>query len=295
MASDKALAGSFFHLWLAQQAFVAIHRPAAESADSDLHWQAFAAGVLAPDIGFFPGGPQPFSDRVHREGSGDFVRQLYSSAQGEVEKAFAAGWALHIYTDALIHPWVNEQVAAFLQGRRTRAVHEDDLWHLRLEWGIDCFLLGRSDAHFLWRMKLLFPQRSVGPGLLAQVGRARYGEVADEVEIGRGSAALVKWIGLLPRIFLWTGQIQPNGSEPLAAKLGSLLRPCTEGTVGKWLDGRAAWKNVASVSRPWHPREDRRVRALGLGRKAVEDFCGGYSEAFAALPNFDLNSGEVIS
>ncbi|SVD90995.1 uncharacterized protein METZ01_LOCUS443849, partial [marine metagenome] len=56
------MAGSFFHLWLAEQALPMVF---ADGEPTDQMRAAFAAGAVGPDIGFFPGGPFAFSHRVH--------------------------------------------------------------------------------------------------------------------------------------------------------------------------------------------------------------------------------------
>lgn len=286
------MAGSFFHLWLARQAYAKIYKRPAEQ--SERCWGAFAAGVLAPDLGFFPGGPAPFSDRVHHERSGDFTRQLYRCANGEVEEAFAAGWALHIYTDSIFHPWVNSQVAALLKKRACTAEHAPDLWHLRLEWGIDCFLLGQNDVSYLWAANLYFPQRNSAGGLLSLVGRQFYPEAGDEAALEMGMAAVIKWSTLLPLIFLWTGQTRRHGHSGMAEWVGRGIRPLSQGVARRWMDQRPNWKNEASVGWPWHPSAEDLQRAFELGNEALFDFYSGYADAFNSLPNLDLDSGELV-
>ncbi len=288
------MAGSFFHLWLARQAFAKIYGRPGDLLGEGSCWGAFAAGVLAPDIGFFPGGPEQFSNRVHHEKSGDFTRQLYRYADGDIEEAFAAGWALHIYTDSIIHPWVNKQVAALLLTRSHIAAHAPDLWHLRLEWGIDCFLLGQSDVSYLWASQLHFPQRSSGDSQLALVGRRFYADDCDEAALAKGIEAVIKWSARLPRIFLWTGHTRRWGCNGTAERIGRRLRPLALYTIGSFLENSAKWKNEASVACPWHPTEQKRLHALELGNKALSNFYLGYDEAFSSLPNIDLDSGELI-
>ena len=250
---------------------------------------AFAAGSVGPDIGFFPGGPAVLSHRAHLERCGDFLRALTQEAASPDERAFAAGWGLHVYTDMAVHPWVEARVAALLrEGIRPAA---PDLWHLRLEWGIDCRLLASEGMNGLWSARLHFPRRAAGRSLLGEVGEAFYGRDADERLLERGGEATARWLQRIPKILWWGGHIRvarrPNPLCTLAfAHLGRKV-------LGDWLQHWVRFKDGAALARPLLPSDQAYEEALKLGESAVERFCQGFDEGFAQLGNPDLHTGEA--
>ena len=251
---------------------------------------AFAAGSVGPDIGFFPGGPAALSHRAHLEQCGNFLRALTQEAASESERAFAAGWGLHVYTDMAVHPWVEDCVAALLsEGTRPAA---PDLWHLRLEWGIDCRLLAGEGVEGLWNARLHFPRRADGRSLLGEVGEAFYGGDADERLLDRGEEATARWLQRIPKILWWGGHIRVVGRRPnplctLAfAHLGRKV-------LGDWLQHWARFKDGAALARPLLPSDQAYEKVIKLGESAVEKFCQGLDEGFAQLGNPDLYTGEV--
>ena len=287
------MAGSFFHLWLARQAFSKIDPPSQKSSADTLRWRAFQAGSLAPDLGFFPGGPRRLSERIHHENTGDFLRALREEAEDEIDSAFAAGWALHVYTDCAIHPWVNSRIETLFNEADRPAVPHRDLWHMRLEWGLDCHLLEQDQNRFLWEAVLEFPDNSSAPGPLARAAEKFYRENAGMDEISRGEEALKKWTRLLPRIFLWCGHTRPAFKLSFPA-LAPLVKLTTGRASGDWLATVDGWQNAAAVARPWRQNEAGLQRAMRLGEQALQAFEDGWSEGFASLPNLDLDSGEEI-
>ena len=281
------MAGSFYHLWLAERGF-----PLAfgNKGDTDELKAAFAAGSIGPDIGFFPGGPRIFSQRVHLERCGDFLRQLTRRATSDVERAFVAGWGLHVYTDMAVHPWVEASVDALL--RRGILPAHSDLWHMRLEWGVDCRLLAGESTALLWRPKVLFPRRGDGRSLLGDVGGDFYGGDAGEEALARGEVATARWLKRIPKILWWGGHIRVAGRIPnpimafVFARLGRKV-------VGEWLERWSYFGDGAALARPILPTDEAWSRVVGLGESALEWFCQGWQEGFAHLGNADLYRGEV--
>ncbi len=251
---------------------------------------AFAAGSIGPDIGFFPGGPAALSHRVHLERCGDFLRALSQGAARADERAFAAGWGLHVYADMAVHPWVEARVAALLRAGTRPTV--PDLWHMRLEWGIDCRLLASAGMDGLWRARLHFPRRADGRSLLGEVGRAFYGRDADERLLERGAAAATWWLQRIPKILWWGGHIRVAGRRPnplctLAfAYLGRKI-------LGDWLQHWVRFKDGAALARPLLASDQAYEQVVKLGESAVEQFCCGFDKGFAQLGNPDLYTGEA--
>ena len=281
------MAGSFFHLWLAERVFPLVFGDCAGEGELQA---AFAAGSVGPDIGFFPSGPAALSHRVHLERCGDFLRALTQEAASDSERAFAAGWGLHVYTDMAVHPWVENRVAALLREGIRPAV--PDLWHMRLEWGIDCRLLAGAGMDGLWNAPLHFPRRAAGRSLLGEVGEAFYGRDADESLLARGEEATARWLQRIPKILWWGGHIRvadrrPNFLCTLAfAHLGRKV-------LGDWLQHWVRFKDGAALARPLLPSDQVYEEVVGLGESAVERFRHGFDEDFAQLGNPDLYTGEA--
>ncbi len=106
---------------------------------SPLEQHAFIAGSWGPDLGVFPGTVPFLTDIAHYLGSGRLGRALWISAESRQERAFAAGWCLHVMADALIHPLINEGCGERIWGDRSRPCSwgESAAWHQRVEIGLD--------------------------------------------------------------------------------------------------------------------------------------------------------------
>ena len=281
------MAGSFFHLRLAERALPMVFTA---SEITDEVKAAFAAGAVGPDIGFFPGGPFAFSHRVHLERCGDFLRHLCEKAQNDEERAFAAGWGLHVYTDMAVHPWVEANVSQILDQGNKPAI--SDLWHMRLEWGIDCRFLAQEGVESLWEAQIHFPRRGDGSSLLGEVGTIFYGADADEDLLQQGALATARWLLRIPKILWWTGHTQRRGRKPnpwcvlLFTRFGRKV-------VGDWLELWPYFKDAAALARPLMPSQESWQRVSALGDEALIDFCRGWQEGFGQLGNLDLYRGEV--
>ena len=282
------MAGSFYHMWAARQAWDGIFPGLPPRGRG---WAAYLAGTIAPDLGFFPGGPQRFSQRLHHEHSGDFIRALQAGARDDRETAFAAGWALHIYMDVALHPWVNTWVDQRLAqvGQEGRAAR--DTWHMRLEWGIDCHLLNLADAAFLWAVELHFPPRASGTDLLAEVGQDFFGSDAAPKPLSQGAAAARRWLYRLPRIFLALGHTYPSSCSWPLRWWGRAARPMLGPICGRILEGGRGSPSSASVARPWRPDRRQLQEGLQLGQGALAAYRSGWREGFGRLGNPDLDTG----
>ncbi|NKB70256.1 MAG: hypothetical protein GKR89_24560 [Candidatus Latescibacteria bacterium] len=282
------MAGSFYHIWAARQVWVD-RFPGQPAQGPD--WSAFVAGTLAPDLGFFPGGPARFSQRLHHESSGDFIRALQAQAQGSSERAFAAGWALHIYLDVALHPWVNNWVdhRPNVAVGTTKAVR--DMWHMRLEWGIDCHLLQQQEGAFLWTVEPYFPPRQGEHDLLAKVGQDFFATDAAPPLLDRGAASTRRWVRLLPRIFTALGHTRPHRCNWPLRSWTAAARPLLGPFFGRLLEGGRGSPSSASVAWPWRPDQVQLREGLQLGQQALKAYRAGWQEAFAGLANLDLDTG----
>ena len=284
------MAGTFFHFWLAQRAYREVFPKDVTQSEKQA---AFFAGSVAPDLGFFPGGPRCFSERLHHEQTGDFLRALRDGAQDDVEWAFVSGWALHLYTDIALHPWVNSRVDALLENISGRFSQRRDLWHMRLENGIDCDLLSRDELGFLWDVDIHFPQRQGGSGVLLQIGKIFFGGDVQGDQLRQGMESQKKWIRRLPRIFLWTGNTRPASPRWGIYPVGRLVKPLVGKMLGDWIGSAQRWENVAAVARPLCPKSANLSEAEKLGIEALYAFKAGFFERFNSFENLDLDSGKL--
>ncbi len=278
------MAGSFLHLHLALGAFSTAFGLRPEAGSIEL--PAFLAGSLAPDVGFFPGGPAAFSHRVHHELTGDFVRRLLSEARCPAEEAFVAGWALHIETDAGTHPLIN-RLAAALSGQPLGAARQD-LWHKRIEWGLDCRILGATGYQPpLWQQPLQVPV-----DLLIRSADALYGVDTDLLHLRRGLSGLADWIRRLAMVLFWSGSAARGMTGQLPSKPG--VTPSVARMLARRLEGVCYVEDLVAILTPEFPADEFTLQALDATEAAVASFQRGWAERFVNILNRDLDSGQVI-
>ena len=284
------MAGSIYHLWLARRIFPRAFAEASGNLSTQA-LSAFQAGSVAPDIGFFPGGPNRLSHRIHHEKTGDFARHLLAEARTDAEEAFAAGWALHLYTDIHIHPLINDQVDLVARSNPGVA-RRSDLWHKRLEWGIDCLILERSQRAE-WMVTMEMPLREEDDCQLTVAGRDYFERDADQNSICCGWDSLARWVGRMPNIFLWTGSAKPAGFSRIAAAGGRLVRPVSR-LLGSTLAPFEVLENAVGLVNPLLPDAGLMAAALKRGEDAVSSFAAGWQSRFNDLDNLDLDTGQPI-
>ena len=283
------MAGSLFHLWLARRAFPALAK--GNRKEDALLLTAFQAGSVAPDIGFFPGGPRRLSHRIHHERTGDFARHLLALSRTPAEEAFAAGWALHLYTDIRIHPLINEEVALAAAGSGALS-GRSDLWHKSLEWGLDCHVLEKSSAAE-WVVKIDMPVRPGEECQLTGAAREYFPSEADDEVICRGWRSLASWVGRMPSIFKWAGSAKPVGHSPAAGLAGRISAPFYRAMSGL-LAPVEFFENAVGLVNPKRPREEATNRMMARGRAALSDLADAWPKRFAGLANLDLDTGRPI-
>ncbi len=282
--------GPFFHLWLADKVYPEFIKVANLEKHRDNLRPCFSAGAMAPDIGFYPGGPNNFSKTIHNRGrTGVFLRTLADEALSVEEEIFAAGWALHVYADLAIHPMVDRAVKNFYrEADRSQLM----LWHMRLEWGMDCAILESAEVGGLWQPSFLFPKRKDDDILTLAANSVYPTAVFFQDDIQRGYDSIVKWSKIIPRIFLWSGQVSfmVNGSEHWPG-LDIFLR---RGAAGLgWLLKGLGYDTAAAV---FSPRRDYELltQAFQSADRAVKSFFDGYRNNFALLGDEPFGSVYAI-
>ena len=170
--------------------------------------------------------------------------------------------------DRLIHPWVDRKAALLLEKARKGDL---DLWHMRVEWGVDCRLLERRDLDFLWNPPLRFPsdRRILRPSSDSGAGSGK-----APVPLIRNKASMVRWVRWLPWILLWAGKIRP-GHRKAVPGLSAFVDRTTRKLLGEWLAGAARCRLPAVLAAPCFPSDREMEEVLGLGRKGVKDFLSG--------------------
>lgn len=126
------------HLLLARDV---LERAARDGQHSWLcsHRDSFIAGGWGPDLGVFPGTVPLLTDCAHYILSGQLGRKMWQVAHTDAERAFAAGWCLHILADAMLHPLINAAAGEAVHGDRNQRCTWGDspAWHQRIEIGLD--------------------------------------------------------------------------------------------------------------------------------------------------------------
>ena len=121
---------------------------------------AFLHGALAPDMGFFPGAPQPLSDLVHEAGSSRMLRALLERADTPIQRAYAWGWLTHVLADVLIHPIVNAGADELAEARGVTEAADWLVAHVQIEVGLDAMLL-RQGVHRRLRLEPALDEDSI--------------------------------------------------------------------------------------------------------------------------------------
>jgi hypothetical protein len=294
------VAGTYLHLFLAREG---LRRLAAETdlihgtgegeADVDGHGALaanFYAGVLGPDIGYFPHGPRALSDAIHQYHTADLVRSLHEQAASPAEIAFAAGWALHVYTDLAVHPEI-EQRAATLQAADPLPLGTDS-WHKRIEWGLDCQTLEETSIR-LWDSPLDFLMNDQTSGVLGRAAGKWFGPLLDKPALAAGARSTHSWVRRLAPILLWTGGCRRADRSGLCRMTAAILRPLLR-PLAAMRSAASRRDDAAAILGPLRDDEQwlRHLRQLAVA--SVDDFIVGWSQAHGQLENRHLSSGKLI-
>lgn len=262
------MAGCFLHLHLALRAYPAAFGQPVAAAPPTL--AAFLAGTLAPDAGYYPGGPAALSALVHHGRNGALTRSLLAASQSDEERAFTGGWALHIEADTFIHPLVNAEAARLKPAEFAR---RPDLWHKRLEWGMDRRLLDATEqGPPLWSWPVTCPS---APALLARATAGLEGATDDPAALEQGMEGLQPWVHRIVRLLR---------SGPLRRFLARQLE--------RWPPPA---EDVASLWDPILPDDEVTLDLLRAGDRAVALFQRGWTDGFADMHDRDLDTGEALT
>jgi hypothetical protein len=200
-----------------------------------------------------------------------------------------------VVTDQIVHGWVDEQVRGLFAAPDAPRDGDRELWHMRLEWAIDCQLLARPESRPLWWPRLAFPARPGGDRLLATVSRRGAGTRVYPKTLASAERTAQRWLCCLPWLLYHCGKVRPvgwRGTYPWAGLLDRL----TQVHLGDRWAGRPHRRTAAAVARPWTPAlldpgliQSHTQRCLaafrvheGSGFAAFSGAAGGETEMVAA-------------
>lgn len=129
--------GTFTHLYLAGK-FLSSN----QKIISQENYSHFLFGSIFPDIGYFLGNNPLISNLSHYVGSSLFPKKVHEFSESEEWKAFSLGWLLHVHTDIVGHPFVNQMAAKIVESNKKEITYEEDiLLHARVENSLDRLVL----------------------------------------------------------------------------------------------------------------------------------------------------------
>jgi len=116
----------------------------------DAHAHAYG-GAVAPDMGYYPGGSEFFTNLVHYVRSGDMVNALLDEAVNRNQLAFALGFLSHYNADHYGHPLATNKAVALVYPKIKRrfgnnvTYADDHLSHIRMEFGFDVLQVAKGN------------------------------------------------------------------------------------------------------------------------------------------------------
>ncbi|MBI5522672.1 MAG: zinc dependent phospholipase C family protein [Desulfarculus sp.] len=232
-AQGAAALGPFTHLVLARQ----LAEPA--WANQPAVMAALYAGALAPDAGYYPGAQEELAQAAHLVRPWDMAHALLELAATDEERAFARGYLSHALLDRLGH----ESLINRLSGR---PFSQDPLNHKRVEWGLDCWLLGQPQYQWLWEMGADSP---AGLDLWARAWQRAHGVRVPPALLAQAMAAELAEVHRLPRVFWLSGQAKRPGGwagNGLGWLMDYSLRPAAVGFMA-WRGGYMNERAVLSA------------------------------------------------
>ena len=168
---------------------------------------ALLMGSIAPDAGFYPGADARLAALAHHERPWHLGRAMWQSAAAPLEKGFALGWLSHLAADKRGHrDLVNPQC-------------DNNLDHERLEWGLDCHLLGQAECQWLWHAVL---DARTPAGLWARALCKTHGLQGAEPLMQKALKTEKVNMRLIPWLKVFSGHARPE-NHPACCRLGDVL------------------------------------------------------------------------
>lgn len=274
------------HLLIARDTldrWVSVPSAAPFDAAHPLNANAFMHGAVAPDIGFFPGGPQTVSSVVHEHRSGALTRALLDGARTERQTAFAWGWLSHVLADVLLHPLVNEASDLLVHARGATERADWLVAHVQVEVGLDAWCLRRQS---LARLKLRDALTLEDHGFFAH---ALAGVIGLHVRPETLAAAHRNVTRLTNLCLPFVAAVGRSARTERAH--GSLWTP-TRRLLASWIGTRAPAHGFLVPVLPGRPF----MRRIGRARGALERLYQQHvAESARHLPDYDLNTGRRVS
>ena len=172
---------------------------------------ALVGGALAPDAGYYPKADREMARLAHGEKAVELALALADIAVTGPDKAFVLGWASHLHLDVRGHAELVDPAAGSTYA-------DDPLAHTRVEWGVDCRLLGQEQNLWLWS---LFPRQAGGISLwhraLCAIGCRKFEpEALEKALLGE-----FKVVASLSKAWRRLGLVRkPGASDPAGRLLG---------------------------------------------------------------------------
>jgi hypothetical protein len=208
------MAAAYWHLLIGKKAIESL----GHSACIGRFPMVFLAGIQGPDIHFFPGGDKIFSSLAHHDRPADLGRNLLAAAETLEERAYALGWLMHLTTDVITHPLVNQMITQrfYRECRNGTDPNAYPLGHHRVEWGVDIYLL--RDPAIAGGLPDLAEVLNAGRHLYAFVSRAylyAYDSRLHEATWHGAIDGMIKYVRIFRRVWRLTGRMNtdPRGLQ----------------------------------------------------------------------------------
>ena len=249
---------------------------------------AFHAGCIGPDIGYYPGCDHLLAELAHYLKPVDLVRAMIRQAPAGAGRAFAWGWATHVLADAWIHPLVNRGVGRKLGrgGPAGLSYAEDPIHHVRVELGLDAWYARNVDVP-----GRLGPSPFCGPDATGFIADAYDETYRIRVDRRRLLASFRNATRLLPWMLRYERIIAPAMSR-VATTVGARTRAdmavMAFRAASRLVPGGSAARGLL---RP-DPPPDRLIEEVEPVLDGFADrFLVHYQTGLADLPQYNLDTG----
>jgi hypothetical protein len=250
--------------------------------------EAFYAGCVGPDFGYYPGCDLVFAELAHYLRAADLVRALVGAARDDRCRAFAWGWVTHVLADIWIHPLVNRGVGRKVATGESLGLSyaEDPVNHIRVELGLDAYYAQSDEVPE--RLELAFHLDPRGINFVADAYDETYRIRADRRRL---LASYRNASRLLPLMLKYERAVAPamrRGVESCVLRPRLGLVPMTTRTLS-WLlpRGCAAY----GLLRPYPPPAWLVEEVDLVLDTFVDKYLVHYSMGIGDLPQYNLDTG----